>query len=124
MKVVIISKNASIVKVHTELGDFKGVWCSPEPVLSKNYIVELDSDDIITLETIKVSGTDVPSIKCVNEIIYITGLLEEIEDNVIFLRIHDSILMLETQPNLNLAKYLGFYVEVKLNSIQLYDINI
>ena len=124
MEVQIVEKRADKVCVNTAIGCFYGVWCSSEPAIFSRYIVELDSDEVLAFDAIKRSKTHKPSIESTDEAIYITGLVEEIQDRVMILRLQKTIMMLEITTNLALEQHIGHYVRVRLNEIRLYDTGI
>lgn len=124
MEVLIVDKQEDKVRVNTEIGWFNGIWCSLEPVVSKKYIVELDSDEVLTLNEIELSSFKNPCIEYANETTYITGKVEEIQDNMMILRLQKSIMMLEILSDINFTHYIGNYVRISLSEIKLYDTGI
>jgi len=121
MEIQIIDNQADIVSVRTPIGCFRGIWCSSPPVISKRYIVELDSDDVLTLAVIELSDSCNPCIKYADQTITVTGFVEEIQDEVMVLRLQNSLMMLEISSNLDFVQYIGRYVRVRLNEIKIYD---
>lgn len=124
MEIQIVDILADIVRVNTAIGSFHGIWCSSAPVVSKRYIVELDSDDVLTSDAVELSNSCDPCIESVNQRIIITGLVEEIQDEVMILRLQKSLVMLEISPSSNFMQYIGHYVRVRLSEIKLYDTGI
>lgn len=124
MEIQIVDNRAGIVRVNTAIGCFRGIWCSSAPVVSKRYIVELDSDDVLTSDAVELSNSSDPCIESVDQIIIITGFVEEIQDEVMILRLQKSLVMLEISPGSNFTQYIGHYVRVRLNEIKLYDTGI
>ncbi len=55
---------------------------------------------------------------------YLTGLVEVIEDDIMFLRIGTDLVMLEMEHDSNYSRYIGQYVRVELFKLQLYDIGL
>jgi len=121
MEIQIIDNQANIVQVSTEIGCFNGIWCSSTPVVSKRYIVELDSDDVLTSAVVELSDSCNPYIEYVDQAINITGFVEEIQDEVMVLRLLKSLMMLEISSSLDFVQYIGRYVRVRLSEIKLYD---
>lgn len=121
MEIQIIDNQANTVQVSTAIGYFNGVWCSSTPVVSKKYIVELDSDDVLTSAVVELSDSHNPHIEYVDQVINITGFVEEIQDEVMVLRLHKSLMMLEISCSMDFMQYIGQYVRVKLSEIKLYD---
>lgn len=124
MEIQIVDNQANIVRVNTTIGCFNGIWCSSTPVVSKRYIVELDSDDVLTSDAVELSNSCNPWIEYVDQTINITGFVEEIQDEVMILRLQKSLMMLEISSSLNFVQYIGHYVRVRLSEIKLYDTGI
>lgn len=124
MEIQIIGKQADMVQVRSPIGCFNGTWCSSTPVISKRYIVELDSADVINLAVIERSDSCSPHIEYLDQAINITGFVEEIQDKVMVLRLLNSLMMLEISSNSDFAQYIGHYVNVRMSEIRLYDTGI
>ena len=93
-------------------------------MVSKRYIVELDSDDMLTSDAVELSNSCNPWIEHVDQTINITGFVEEIQDEVMILRLQKSLMMLEISSSLDFVQYIGHYVRVRLSEIKLYDTGI
>lgn len=124
MEIQIVDKWADIVLVNSAVGCFKGIWCSSTPVVSKKYIVEIDSDDVLTKNEVELSNSCTPCIENVDQETVITGLVKQIQDNVMVLCLQKSIVMLEVSDSSNFLKYIGHYIHVTLSGIKLYDTGI
>ena len=124
MEIQIADIRADIVRVNSAIGCFNGIWCSSAPVVSKRYIVELDSDEVLTSDAVKLSNSCNPCIEYVEQTINITGFVEEIQDEVMILRLQKSLMMLEISSSLDFLQYIGHYVHVRLSEIKLYDTGI
>ena len=124
MEIQIVDNKDKIVRVNTAIGCFNGIWCSPAPAVCKKYIVELDSDDVLVPDAVKLSTSNNPCIEDVDQRINITGFVEEIQDNVMILRLKKSIMMLDISSDLDFVQYIGRYVNVSLSEIKLYDTEI
>ena len=124
MEILILDKKNDIVYVNSECGQFYATWCSKEPIIGKKYHVELDIDQILTEDDIKISNICVPSIECKNDKVFVVGFLEEIDYDVIVLRLLKSIIMLQITPNIISTHYLGNFVCVEIKEIGLFDIDI
>ena len=124
MKIQIIENQSNIVRVSTEIGCFNGIWCSPTPIVSKKYIVELDSDNVLTSDEVELSNSCIPCIEEFEKAIFVTGLVEEIQDNIMFLRLQKSLIMLAISCELDFVQYVGCYVRIRLSEIKLYDTGI
>ena len=79
MEALIIDKHEKRVRVDTTIGCFEGTWCSADPADFRRYILELDSDEILTLEAIKLSNIDTSYIKYIDDKIYVysRGVVDE-----------------------------------------------
>ena len=86
--------------------------------------MELDSDEVITPDVINISDDRNASIKSINGMVYLVGLVEEIQDKVIILRLQKTIMMLEVSNEFDFTQYIGHYVNVTLGDINLYDTGI
>lgn len=124
MEIQIVGIQADIVQVNTTIGCFNGIWCSSTPVVSKRYIVELDSDDVLTSAAVELSNSCNPCIEYVDQATNITGFVQEIQDEVMVLRLQKSLMMLEISSSLDFVQYIGRYVRVRLSEIKLYDTGI
>ena len=110
MEVQIINKQVDTVQVNTAFGCFSGIWCSLTPVIFKKYIVELESDDILTSDVVELSDSINPHIEYVDQAINITGLVEEVQDEVMVLRLQKSIILLEISSDIDFIQYIGRFV--------------
>ena len=124
MEVQILEKQDGFVRVKSTIGSFYGTWCSSTPIVAKKYIVELDSDAVLTLDDVELSKCNKPSVKGTKGMTYVVGLVEEIENSIIILRLQSTIMMLEILPNLDFTQYLGRYIKISISDIVLYDVGI
>lgn len=124
MEIQIVDCWADIVRVNSAIGCFNGVWCSSLPAVAKRYIVELDSDEVLTPEAVEASNSSKPWIAYVDQTINLTGLVEAVQDEVMILRLHDSLMMIEISSMPDFVQYVGRYVHVRLGEIKLYDTGI
>ena len=124
MEVSIIAKQDDYVHACSSFGAFFGIWCSPSPPELKRYAVELDSNDIVSPNILTSSPAKLPHVESRDNATYLTALLEEIEDNLLFLRIGTDLVMLETAHNSDYSRYIGQYVRVKLSKLFLYDLGL
>ena len=121
---MIIGEHEKKVRVKTSIGCFEGTWCSPDPAEYKGYILELDSDDVLTFEMIKISNIDIAYINQIDDKIYLNGKVEKIQNEILFLRLHKSIMMLEISMDLDFSVFINQYVEITIRSINLFDVGI
>jgi hypothetical protein len=124
VEVSIIDKQNDCVHACSPYGAFFGIWCSSSPPELKKYIVELDSNDVITPNMLTFSSVKLPYIESRDHTTYLTGLVEENEDNILFLRIGADLVMLETAHDSDYSRYIGQYVQVMLFKLQLYDLGL
>ena len=124
MEIQIVDNRGDIVRVNSAIGCFDGIWCSSTPVVSKKYIVELDSDEVLTLDAVELSNSCNPCIEYLDQTINITGLVEAVQDDIMVLRLQKSLMMLEITSSLDFVQYIGHYVHIRLGEIKLYDAEI
>ena len=124
MEILITDRQDGCVQVCSTFGRFFGIWCSSSPPELKSYVVELDSDDVIVPKLLTFSPMMRPGIESQNNTTYLTGLVEDIEDNIIFLRIGADIVMLDTVSSFDFSRYIGHFVRVSLSTLYLYDIGL
>lgn len=124
MEIEIRHIQGELVLVDTAIGCFSGIWCSQPPIVAKRYIVELDNDDVLTPNAIELCNSCNPCIENVDNGIKITGFVEEIQDNVIVLRLQKHLMMLEISSDSDFFRYVGCCVRIKLNEIRIYDTGI
>lgn len=121
MEATVIKINGGSVHVETDIGDFVGVWRSSVPAALKRYILELDCDDIITTENLRLSSIHTPYIKNIDGSTCLNGYVEEIEDNVMIFRLQKTIMMLKTSEQVERSVFEKRFVCVSLQTINLYD---
>jgi len=117
-RIILVSGNK--VLVTSSIGSFWANWCSPIQSEYKNYFVELDCSDILLPSSIQHSLSYTPSIVSKNKSVVITGIAEQIEDNILFLRVHSDLLMLEVSDCCEFSSYLGQYVNISLSHLNIY----
>ena len=122
MNAVVLNYHDKLVKVRTDVGIFEGVWCSGQPAEYGEYDLELACDDVIDQDELQYSVIRTPFINNDEDGVIINGLLEEIEDCVMFLRFFGSLLMLEISPLSNFSPYIGHYVRIRVSKIKMYPI--
>lgn len=117
----VIEINENKVTAQTDVGLVCGYWCSNVLVEHKKYDLELDCDDVITEFDINFSSNNKDRIECLNESINLYGYVEEYEDNILFLRLNQEIIMLETSSNFDFSKFINNFVCINIQQINLYD---
>jgi hypothetical protein len=124
VEILVIDRKDDCVLANSSFGVFFGIWCSSSQPELKRYAVELDSDDVIAPKLITLSSIKQPCIESRDNVTYLTGLVEEVEDDIMFLRIGTDLVMLEMEHDSNYSRYIGQYVRVELFKLQLYDIGL
>lgn len=123
MKITVLNILYDMVHVSTDIGDFIGYWCSNSSPQKKDYQVELDYDKILMPEDINASNDCRYYIKNIEGDIFINGFVEEIEGSILYLRLFDSIIMLEINIDKVLKKYEKKFVNIKICYLNIFDIN-
>lgn len=124
MNAIVVNCNDNIVQVKSHIGCFEGIFCSDKAAEYRQYDFELASDDIITQKSLRFSTISLPSVDNYEDAIIINGLVEAVEDDILFLRLSGDVLMLNHSPDSNFAQYVGRYVQIRLSEIKLYDTGI
>ena len=124
MEVTITDVNNSKVTIQSDIGCFTGTWCSSKAALCKKYIVELDYDGTIIPANIRVSNNKSFFIKENNNNIILNGVAEEVEDNILYLKINKDIIMFPFVFDVDYAKYINQCVEIVVPNINLYDMEV
>lgn len=124
MESEIVSIKDDTVMVVTPMGSFWGNWRSSIRACYGKYNLELDCDDILEPLSIKHSSSEIPSIHESNGGIVISGMVEQIEDGLLYLRISTDLLMLEISDSINLSQFIHRYVDIFLSHIDLYPIDL
>ena len=109
------------VCINTEIGNIKGIWRSDSPAKLKKYDLELDSNEIINSNMINYSSLLKPLVEMDNDRVIFNGLVEEIQDKVLFLRLSKDIVMLEISDESYFLKFVNQFVRIVLSNIELYD---
>jgi hypothetical protein len=124
LEVLITEKQDHYVHAFSSFGSFWGLWCSSFPPECKRYAIELDSTDILTPNMITISSIKKPYIERRGEVTYLNGLVEEIEDDLLFLRFDTDLIMLNLGHAYDYSRYIGQYIQVKLIKLHLYNIGL
>lgn len=118
------------ILVRSELGSFWGKWpkeVSPmlpvKPPQLKSYDFELDWKGKISPEDIAIVevGDHFSEIRNEEGATYLTGLVDDVEDGVLTLRLSPVIIMIETMPDRDYNAFLGRNVQIKVSELCLYD---
>ena len=122
MFVKIIKVHDNDVAVSTPYGSFCGRWCDAAvPQSLRVYDVELDTDDIIDDTAVCNAKINEPSILCDEDKVQLTGLLERYENCMLFVRLGESLIMLETDAEFDASRYVGEYICIRVSGLQLWN---
>ena len=124
MEAYITQKKESFVEICTDLGRIWGIWRSPAPAELRKYIIELDSSEILTVDTDKITDYAKPTIKFEDDTVYLNGFVEEVQDNILILRLSNSIMMLQISNKDDFSSFVNKFVCVELQNISFYDTGI
>lgn len=124
MEIHVIEKNKNVVRVSTAIGDFNAYWCSSVPAEYRKYIVELDSDVILTIDDIELSNSTTSCINDNNGKCILTGVIEDIQNDILVFRIHNSIMMLEISSTVDFLPFVNRFVRITLPQINLFDMEL
>ena len=124
MEANIIDIQNNMVCLSTEFGSFWGEWKSNIPPKKEKYNLELDSDDILIFDNIKESYLPNTEIKSDGKSVVLCGFVEEITDEIMFLRLRDSLIMIQLSENEEFSMFLKKFVNVNLKNISFYDIKV
>ena len=107
--------------VKTDLGEFRGLWMSNSTPQKAKYYIELECDPITNYRQIELSTEEGALIYDYGNYLRINGFVEDCDDNVITLRLSDSLMMIETAHNINCLQYLHHWIIINIPSIKIYD---
>ena len=124
MEVRIVDVCEDLAKVNSEIGVFYGVWCSSAPIVSRIYHVEIDCDEIIDTRNIEFSNIDDSFVDCVDKTIYLTGLVEQVDDKILFLRLYRSLVMLNITSESEFKRFENHFVRISVKELKLFDIGV
>ncbi len=124
ISVIDINKKTKEVLVETEVGNVWGKWCVDTLPQYKKYDIEIDSDDKLNEEDIEIVDIAQMLIFCEQEKIFLYGFIEDIQENVLSIRVLCDIIMIEVCLHVDLNQFLKKYVRVKVNHLNFYDTEI
>ena len=118
MKAKIINITDSCVQMETDFGMFRGKWMSGKLVMNGTYFIEIDSSPVTDANQIQLSDQTKPFIHDFGDYILINGYVEEIEDNLLFLRLSYNLMMIVIYCDIT-----GFqecWVRIKVDHFEIY----
>ena len=124
MEAYIIQIKESFVEICTDLGRIWGIWRSSAPPELRKYIIELDSPEILTVDAVKITDCARPTIKFEDDTVYLNGLVEEVQDNILILRLSNNIMMLQISNKDDFSSFVNKFVCVALQNVSFYDTGI
>lgn len=121
MRVSVISIQGNRVRLQTKVGCITVLWGTDQYPRIKDYEVELFSDDTVSQSSVNCSSNNHISVTDSVYGVEITGYLECITDDVMFLNLCDDVIMLDVDCKAYLLSYIGHYITVKLTNITAFD---
>lgn len=119
MEALIMDSKDGFVQAKTEFGSFYGIWMSDLPT-NTSYLVELSCNAVSNMERISLSYHTRPAIYDDGAYTVINGFVEDIEDSVMFLRLQDSIVMIEICCDIDVQAYTGQWVTIRVDGVEIY----
>ena len=120
MQAQIIKIADSSVQIKTDFGTFCGNWMSGVPIINATYLVEINSIPVTDINQIQLSTKMKPFIYDFGSYTLINGFVEEIEDNIMFLRLSYNLMMIEICCDLSPARFQERWVNVKVHRFDIY----
>ena len=119
MEAYVMDAKDDFVQAKTEFGSFYGIWMSDLPT-NTSYLVELSCNAVSNIECISLSSQTRPSIYEDGAYTVFNGFVEEIEDSVMFLRLQDSIVMIEICCDIDVQAYTCQWVTIRVEGVEIY----
>lgn len=123
MEVIVASINtkSNNVLVKSEVGNIWGKWCTDVLPELKKYDIEIDCDDMVKIEDIEI--VDIPQMLILSEEEknYLYGFVEDIQENVLFIRVLIDIIMIEVSLEVDINEFFRRYVRIKVKHFNFYD---
>lgn len=124
MEAVLLEVKGDKAVVSTDVGVIEGKWFSETSICTRRYIIELDCDDIVDICNIKYSKEKISNISNEDTEVVLTGIVGEIEDRVLYLRVLDDIIMLKIKHKDEYEKFINEHVSIKVSGINFFDTGI
>ena len=125
MEIVVqsVSKH-HVVRFSSPFGDCIGIW-SAGAVSQKRYEVELDLSQLEDSACIHPAAQSSPDLRCVDNAIYLRGLLEDYEsDGLMTIRLGDHLLCVESPYDPAVERLKGSFVELTSGCLYLCDVRL
>ena len=110
--------------ILSDYGEFCAFWGDSElPEIGKRYDVELDIPYRYSLSEIDISNRQQPLIYSAGMKTYIVGKIESYEDQILCLRMDNSIFLIETVEDSTFCKLINQYVTITTDQLFVYNTN-
>ena len=120
MRADLIDITDGYVRLKTDFGIFRGNWMSDVKPINARYLIEINCDTVTDENQIQLSATKQSFIRDYGDYSLINAFVEEIEDNVIFLRLSYSLMMVDFLCDINSVKFQNQWVTVKVHRLEIY----
>ena len=112
-----------IISFSTTFGNAVGFWVGEEPVIGRNYHIEIEIDTILKYGiSINKSSINSFSISRKNSQIKISGRLESVDDDgFTIIKLEDYIVSFLSE---GVTELVGFYVDILIDYITLFQYNL
>lgn len=109
------------VEVSSPYGIFCGTYVGEKMSMGETHDVEIDIPNVFALDDFKISDTQSFNIVTSNGITTINGLVEEIDNDLIFIRFGLDLIAIEIISDAEYKSLLNKYVSLAFDKIALYD---
>ena len=110
--------------ILSDYGEFCAFWGDSElPEIGKRYDVELDIPYRYSLSEIDISNRQQPLIYSAGMKTYIVGKIESYEDQILCLRMDNSIFLIDTVEDSTFCKLINQYVTITTDQLFVYNTN-
>ena len=110
-----------LVCAETEFGPLFGRW-KGNKILAQRYIVELSCDEILTSNSVCLYEYSTYCIQSSPSETTLFGFVDDIEDNLIYLRVGYDLIMLEFLHEVDICQYYKCFVSVVVHEVLIFDI--
>ena len=85
------------------------------------YNIEIDADDIVSNQDIAKSNIENASIYTQKNYVFFNGFVESVEDDLLFLRLGEDIIMFAVEDAKYCKKYTSQFVAIKTHNVNMFD---